>query len=78
MKGFFKGLRGGMKLFGHDIAGLVNTILLSVAYIIGVGITALIAKLSGKRFLDLRLNPKARTYWQDTDKNQHEGIYRQF
>lgn len=80
MRWFFKGVKDGMHRFGLDIATLVNTILLSLAYFIGVGITAIIAKLAKKKFLETKLNPRAKTYWNNLNiKKRHiDEHYKQF
>ncbi len=77
---FFKGFKKGMKLFGDNIALIINSILLSVVYLIGVGITSIVAKLVGKHFLDTKINKEAKTYWSDLDlkKKPINEYYRQF
>jgi hypothetical protein len=77
---FFKGLKIGFKNFGDLIALLVNTSLLFVAYILGIGFTFLFAKILGKRFLDLKPSKKANTYWSDLNlsKKPIDEYYRQF
>ena len=77
---FFKGFKKGMKEFGHCISIIINTVLLSIVYIIGVGITSIIAKLAGKQFLELKLNKKAKTYWNNLNikKRPIDEYYRQF
>ena len=78
LKQFFKGFRGGMKSFGQNIALIINTILLTFVYLIGVGLTSIIAKIVGKHFLDTKL--KKGTYWSDLNlkKKNIEKYYRQF
>jgi len=80
LREFFSGFKAGMQLFGHGIATIVNVTLLSVVYWIGVGITSMIAKIMGKRFLDMELDKKAKTYWKDYNltKRPIEEYYRQF
>jgi hypothetical protein len=76
-RSFFADVQSGMKKFGSDISIIVNTILLFVVYIIGVGITALVAKIVRKHFLVLK--PKGKTLWIDAKKEQtEESHYRQF
>ena len=79
MKTFSDGLKEGMQLFGQGIATLVNTLLLTFVYVIGVGITALIAKLFRKQFLQLKLTQQD-SYWTPLDlkKKPKEEYYRQF
>ncbi len=64
---FFKGLKQGMILFGHTIAGIINAILLSIVYVMGVGVTSIIAKLCKKHFLELKPKKEVKTYWDNLD-----------
>jgi hypothetical protein len=77
---FFKDVRKGMERFGKDISTLVNTVILSVVYIISVGITSLVARMAGKRFLDMKLDKKAKSYWSNLNarKRSMDQYYRQF
>ncbi len=77
---FFSGIKKGQKEFGEDIGTLVNTILLTIVYIVGVGPTSIIAKIVKKRFLNLKRDKSAKTYWEDLNlnKRQIEEYYRQF
>jgi hypothetical protein len=79
MKLFLKSMKEGMHTFGQTIATLVNTLLLTVVYIIGVGITSIIAKLFRKQFLEMKLK-KEGSYWTTLDlkKQDKEKHYRQF
>lgn len=80
IKNFFIGVKEGTKLFGETISGIVNFILLSFVYFIGVGVTSIIAKLSKKRFLELKISEKEKTYWSELNltKKPLEEYYRQF
>ncbi|MBI3032858.1 hypothetical protein HYY69_05250 [Candidatus Woesearchaeota archaeon] len=77
---FFRGFKKGTTLFGYTIAGIVNTLLLMIAYVLGVGITSIIAKICKKHFLELKLNKQAKTYWQDLNlkTSSREEYVRQF
>ena len=79
LKQFFRGFRKGMKNFGNGIALIINSVLLAIVYFIGVGFTAVFAKLFRKHFLDMRLSKKE-TYWSDLNlkKKPMEEYYRQF
>ncbi len=79
MHDFLKSFKKGMEEFGYTIAIIVNSILLSVVYFFGVGITSLIAKIVGKNFLEEELN-NSQTYWENLNlgKNKLEAYYRQF
>jgi len=73
------GFKKGMGNFGQNISLIINTILLSFVYIVGVGSSAIAAKLFGKRFLETRLSKKD-SYWSDLNlkKKSIEKYYRQF
>jgi len=80
LKQFVNGLKTGTKNFGENISVLINSILLVIVYIIGVGITFIFAKLSRKHFLDTKISKKRETYWSDLNlkKKPIEEYYRQF
>ena len=80
IKAFFKGFMDGTKKFGHVITGIVNFVLLSLVYFIGVGVTSIFAKIFRKRFLNIRLNKKLGSYWEplNLSKKPQEEYYRQF
>ena len=80
LKLLFCGFQKGMKKFSHGITIIVNTLLLSLVYVIGVGITSLFAGLFGRHFLDMKLSKSRSTYWQDLNlkKKPIEEYYRQF
>jgi len=77
---FVNGLKKGQKKFGENIAAVVNLILLSVVYIIGVGLTSVFAKVAKKKFLELKIDEECKSYWADLDltKKHLEEYYRQF
>lgn len=77
---FFAGMKEGMSEFGLNIATIINCVLLSIVYIIGVGITSLVAKMTGKHFLKKVTSRKAKTYWEDLNltKEDMDHYYRQF
>jgi len=77
---FLNGFKKGMGTFGQAIGTIVNFCLLAVIYFVGVGVTSLIAKLSGKKFLQTKIKKEAATYWSDLNlkKKPIEEYYRQF
>ena len=77
---FFTGFKQGMNGFGRCITVIVNSILLSLVYIIGVGLTAIAARIHGKKFLHVAPDPQAKTYWEDLNlkKRPIKEHYRQF
>lgn len=77
---FFHGFKEGMHLFSSRISLLVNSVLLFFVYIIGVGFSSIVARITGKQFLTLYLDKKAATYWEHLDlkKKPIKEYYRQF
>lgn len=65
LKNFFQEFLAGLKMFGENITFLINTILLLFAYILGIGLPTLFAKIINKHFLALKINKHASTYWSD-------------
>ena len=59
---------------------VVNTILLSLVYFIGVGLTAIFAKIFRKNFLESGIDKQKSSYWTDLNlgKNTMEEYHRQF
>jgi hypothetical protein len=80
MKAILKGFKQGMRAFGDSIAVIVNSVLLAVVYLLGVGLTSIVCRLFLKRFLDLKPSKHATTYWVDINlkKRPIEEHYRQF
>jgi len=74
----FKDILNGQKFFGELIAVIINTILLSFVYFIGVGGTSIIAKISKKKFLEKEIGLE--TYWTDSEPIpiKLEDCYKQF
>jgi len=77
-KQLFNGFRRGMKSFSNNISIIINFALLSMVYLIGVGLTSITAKLFGKHFLDMK--KKKDSYWHNLNlkNNEIEEYYRQF
>ena len=74
---FFIGLKDGFGAIPKFIANVVNFILLSIVYFLGVGPVSVISKLIGKHFLDIK---KTGSTWIDRSKEKikEEDNYRQF
>lgn len=78
MADFFNWARKSLRIFSKSIAILLNSILLTFAYFIGIGLASIIARLVGKHFLGLKPSKKG-SYWRDAKKNvKMKGHYRQF
>ena len=65
LREFRKGVVAGVRSVGEGVGLIVNTILLTFAYLAGVGCAAVLGKIAGKRFLDKRFDPSAKTYWEE-------------
>tara|TARA_Y100000310_G_scaffold307622_1_gene349898 strand:- start:399 stop:638 length:240 start_codon:yes stop_codon:yes gene_type:complete len=77
---FFKGIWKGQKAFGEAISSLVNSVLLSIVYFLGVGLTSIFAKILKKQFLEMKIDKNKKSYWTKLDLNekQLEDYYHQF
>ena len=75
---FFQDFYKGFKGWGLSLSTIVNTSLLLIAYLLGVGITSLFARGFGKHFMDLK--PKKKSYWIDYNLTRRplDDYYRQF
>ncbi len=80
LKRFFKGFRKGVLTFGELISLLLNSALLLIVYIFGVGLTAIFAKMCRKKFIETRISEEKDSYWEDLDlgKNPIDSYYKQF
>jgi len=80
LKSCFKGFKKGMKEFGDAVAIIVNSILLTFVYVLGVGLSSLMATLAGKQKIATKISKKRVSYWTDLDlkKKSLEEYYRQF
>ena len=80
LRQFFKGLKKGIHNFGQCIAIIINSVLLSIVYLLGVGLTSIFAKLSNKHFLDVMPSKKKDSYWSDLNlkKKSIGEYYKQF
>ena len=74
MKIFLQSIKGGLYLFSSLLSNLTNVVLLSLVYFSVLGITAIIAKVVGKKFLPLKLEK-----WVTVEQNKEkESYFRQF
>lgn len=80
IKTFFKFFGKGMRYFGEAMSALVNSVLLFVIYFLGIGFTSLVAKISKKKFLELKPDKNLSSYWGElnTCGEKREEFYRQF
>ena len=68
-----------LEFLGKIISSMVNFILLSIVYFLGIGLTSIIAKIFNKKFLDLKKENK-KTYWEEKEMSDKEfqDYFRQF
>jgi len=78
MKKFLEEFALGFREFGHLVSALVNAVLLSAVYLLGIGPTFIVAKLTGKSFLDVSYRNES--YWErlDIGKREKKHYCRQF
>lgn len=76
---FLTGFGRGSQYFGCNLSVIINSILLLLVYLVGVGMTSVFARVAKKSFLDIRVVKKD-TYWSDLrlQKKSKESYYRQF
>ena len=80
MNRFLNEIKQGIESFGKSISMIVNSILLTMVYLLGIGSTSILAKIFNKKFMDLKIDKNAKTYWEDLNLTKKEkGDYlRQF
>ncbi len=66
MNPFILGFHKGFKQFAETASFVINTVLLTIVYFVGVGPVAIISKLRKKKYLELQTND-SETYWIDHD-----------
>ena len=70
IKQFFMGFMKGMSNFGHNIALIINTILLAIVYLFAVGLTSIFAKIFKKHFLETKLSKSWKSEISRTPKTK--------
>ncbi len=63
---FFNGIKDGFQEPGHTLASTVNFFLLTLVFILGIGIVSLLSKIVKKRYLPLKSENK-NSYWEKVD-----------
>lgn len=58
----------GLTEFGLNFNALVNLIVLTLVYLLGIGPTSVVAKIFGKHFLSLKIVRNKKSYWVKLDK----------
>jgi len=79
MKMILRGFTKGFQRIGHNITIIVNTTLLFIVYVFGVGISWVLIRTFGKHQLELKQH-NGETYWHDLHlgKKKMEEYYKQF
>ena len=80
LKDFYQDFLKGQKRFGEDIAAIINSVILTFVYLLGVGLTSLVARIFGKKFLDMKTVDKEESYWTplNLSKKELNDYYKQF
>lgn len=78
VKTFFNSIIKGFKEFGYDITTIINFVLSLFVYILGIGLVSIIAKITGKHFLDLKFKSKDSLWVKRTPVKTRDEYYRQF
>lgn len=78
LKIFAEGFREGFRDFSIIITSIVNFVLLSIVYFIGVGMVALGSKIAGKKFLSLKSGKNSSWVARSLSKRPMEEYYRTF
>ena len=80
IKHFFLGFWDGVKRFGLRMSKVTNFVLLVPVYFLGVGVTSIIAKIAGKRFLLLKLSKNKKSYWEayNIGREKEEEYYKMY
>jgi hypothetical protein len=77
---FIKDFKSGQKIFTDNLAAIVNSILLTLVYFLGIGLTSIFAKIFRKHFLDTCPDSSKDSYWTELnlDNQPINNYYRQF
>ena len=67
---FLSGFKEGFQSFGHGIAKIVNVVVLTIVYFLGIGVISVIAKIARKKFLSLKPEQGKETYWEEYEKSE--------
>ena len=60
LRKFLRGFKSGFQNFSHSIGYAVSTVVLTLTYILGVGIVFIASKIARKKFLPVE---KKESYW---------------
>ena len=77
---FLEGFKEGATVTGRKINFLVTTLILSLVFLIGLGPSAVIAKLFRKKFFETKISKDTSTYWSklNLESEPIEEYYKQY
>ncbi len=80
IKEFLMGIKEGQKNFGKNLAIIINSILLTIVYFLGIGLTSIFLKIFGKNFLETKIEISRESYWKELNLNKEpmNNYFRQF
>ena len=78
LKKIWIAVRNILEPIAKTVSNIVNFILLSIVYFVGIGIVSISMKLSGKHFLELRQNKRSNWHEHKVTKEPLKNYYRTF
>lgn len=74
-----KSFLDGSKSFGTIITNIINTVLLLIIYFVGIGLAALIVRITKQELMNIS-NKRKHSYYKNelTEKGNLEEYYKQF
>lgn len=67
-----EGLKEGQALFRDTVSTVINTILLTLAYFIGIPLSLLFSLLKKEQLLDLRSDVESKSFWSELNLEKKE------
>lgn len=79
MRIFIRGFKKGFSAHGKNLALLVSSLMLSFVYVFGIGMTAMFAKITKKKLIDVGPGKK-KSYWAKIrlSTERLDNYYKQF
>lgn len=71
---FIESIKKILKIPIDILVNLINSILLSCVYILGIGITAFFARITHKRFLSIEKDNNKKTYWKKIVEEKEDHL----
>lgn len=64
-KEFWEGIKYGQEQSAKNISIVFNSIFMSIAYFIGIGVISIFGKIFGKHFIELVVDKNSSNYWNE-------------